>query len=273
MLFKKKTCINCQSEYDVVEPTCPVCGTRDDRFEQLKIPQHMVWLPIYKQLGLFLLGIVVLNLISFILGLALANTYEETDPTFVLIVNLVRYLSVLAMMGVLLIKSYPKFKDCFCHFLPYVVGFSCGFLLIGLNIAYSNIVSLFYTTTTNQNQSLANSLVLNYPITSLFLLSLIGPTVEELTYRVGLFTFLSRTKKWIAYLVTIIFFAIIHFNFFATGDDIINELINLPVYAMAGAALCVLYDFFGLPASLLAHYVNNFLSILPLFITAIVQKL
>ncbi len=273
MLFKPKRCEKCQSEYDVVEDTCPVCGARDENFEQIKIPKNLVWLPIYKQLGLFVMGLVFLNLISFICSLTFGQLFELTDPTYVLIVNSIRYVTISVMMCILLIHSYPKFKKSFTQWLPYVVGFASGFLLIGLNLAYSSFISAVYPTTTNQNQELANNLVLEYPLLSLFLLSIIGPTVEELTYRVGLFTFLCRVKKWVAYLVTIIIFALIHFNFQATGDDLINELIHLPVYVMAGATLCLLYDFMGLGASLTAHYVNNCISILPLFIKAIVQKL
>ena len=90
-----------------------------------------------------------------------------------------------------------------------------------------------------------------------------------MTYRVGLFSFLMRTKRWLAYMVTIIVFAFIHFDFTSiltgiqTGvwDTLINEILNLPEYMMAGAVLCVLYDTCGLSASIIAHVGNNLFSI------------
>lgn len=271
MLFKEKNCSECGSNYDVVEATCPHCHAPNRDFKALKIPSHHVWLPIYKQLIIFLLGIVALNLVSLVLSLTISRYFEEDSVTLLLILNYTRYLVVAGAICATLIGSYPKLKNSFTDWLPYLVGFFAGFLLIGLNLAYNAAVSLFYEMETNDNQSLANALVMSYPLLSILLLGFIGPSVEEFTYRVGLFSFLTRIHRSVAYVVTILIFAFIHFDFTATGNALINEFVHLPVYMISGAALCVLYDTLGLSASLTAHVVNNILSTLPVIIVGAMQ--
>ena len=273
MLFKTKKCTQCGSQYDVVEETCPACHARDENFEALKIPKNQVWLPIYKQITLFLLGFVVINIISTLCAdVIFKNVFPEDSPTLVLVVNYIRYGLVLIMMGVLLIGSYPKFKSSFVKWLPYVVGVTAGLLIVGFTITYNLVIGLFHTSVPNENQAMANALVKSYPLLAFILLSFFGPTVEELTYRVGLFTFLSRIHKAIAYAVTIVFFAFIHFNFLAKGAAIIDEWIALPVYVVSGGVLCLLYDQFGLSCSLTAHITNNIISTLPVLFGLLVNQ-
>ena len=273
MLFKNKICTHCGSSYDVVEETCPACHTRDESFEELKIPKNMVWLPIYKQVLLFLFGFVLINIISALCTeVFFKNVFEENSHTMILVVNYIRYTLVLGAMAALLINSYPKFKASFIKWLPYVVGFVAGILLIGFNISYNLIVQLFHEMSTNENQTMANELIKTYPFLAFMLLSFLGPIVEEFTYRVGLFTFLTRVHKVLAYAITIVIFAFIHFNFLAKGASMVDELISLPVYIVSGATLCVLYDRFGLSCSLTAHIVNNIISTLPILFTLLVGQ-
>lgn len=271
MLFSNKNCSKCGSNYDIVNDTCPVCGTHNEDFEIRRVPKYHVWLPIHKQLIFIGLGILVLNLISIVFELLFASNFENNEVGYAALVNGVRYSVILALIGVTLIGNYKKLSKSFTSWLPYVAGVSVGFLLLGFNIMYNSIVNLFYTTTTNDNQQIANSMVQSYPFLSFIILCFIGPIVEEFTYRVGMFSFLARVHRALAYGVTIIVFALIHFNFFATGDDMINELIHLPIYMFSGAVLCVLYDVMGLSASLSAHTMNNILSILPILLLPSVQ--
>ena len=271
MLFRNKNCPKCGSSYDVVEDTCPVCHAHNDDFEALKVPRNQVWLPIYKQVMIFLFGIIALNIISELLGLLLAPHFEEKSVTLLLIVNAIRYSTVAGLIAVTLTHSYHKLKDSFIKILPYVAGVCAAILLIGVNMAFNAIVSLFYTTSVNENQALANSLVITYPFLSILLLGFIGPAVEEFTYRVGLFSFLSRIHRAVAYAVTIVIFAFIHFDFTATGDAIAVEFIHLPLYMFSGAALCLLYDYLGLSASITCHTLNNIFSILPVIFRNLVS--
>ena len=93
-----------------------------------------------------------------------------------------------------------------------------------------------------------------------FLLSIIGPVTEELGYRAGLFSFLSRFGKPAAYLISILIFAFIHFDFgcFKEGGTAIAiEMVNLPSYLFGGIALSICYDKFGIEGSTTAHILYN----------------
>lgn len=262
MLLANKKCSKCESSYDIVEDTCPFCGAHNEEFETRKVPKQHVWLPIYKELIIFAFGIILLNIISEVMALLLRDKFTD-QVAFVTLINGVRYGVVAIAIACMLIGGYKKLANSFNKWLPYVVGISAGFLLIGFNMAYSMVLNLFIKTTTNENQTLANAMVKNYPLLSILILVFIGPAVEEFTYRVGLFSFLSRINKNLAYALTIVIFALIHFDFFATGADMVNELVHLPVYVVSGATLCVLYDLMGLSASWSAHFVNNLISVLP----------
>ena len=263
MLFSKKKCTQCGSSYDVVDETCPMCGTRDEHFRELKIPENVVWLPIIKQILLFVFGYVGLNVLSLLAELILGGLFKEVNAAYYMTMNSVRYFGILIAMVILLWNNFPRFKKSLIKWQPYLIGLAGGVALILSNIIINMIVNSFYTTSTNQNQSVANDMVTLYPVLCVFLLGIVGPVVEELTYRVGLFTFLLRTKKWIAYIVTILMFALIHFNFFAqSGAEWINELLNLPTYIAAGLIMTFLYDKFGFAASSTAHIFNNLYSVL-----------
>jgi membrane protease YdiL (CAAX protease family) len=117
----------------------------------------------------------------------------------------------------------------------------------------------------NQNQAAIVRLVKDSPIISLITFGLLGPIVEEWTYRLGLFQYLKGRSKWIAYLVTLTIFGFIHFDFNAA--NLTNELLNLPIYLVAGAWFCFLYDRFGLQVAMATHIFNNLLSIMSILIS------
>ena len=113
MLFANKKCSKCESSYDIVEDTCPFCGAHNEEFEQRRVPKHHVWLPIYKQLIIFGLGLIVLNLISEIFLFTLGRNLSTVDVNYVTLVNGVRYSVVAALIAVTLIGSFKKFKKSF----------------------------------------------------------------------------------------------------------------------------------------------------------------
>jgi membrane protease YdiL (CAAX protease family) len=117
----------------------------------------------------------------------------------------------------------------------------------------------------NQNQATIVRLVKDSPIISIITFGLLGPIVEEWTYRLGLFQYLKDRNKWIAYIVTLSIFGLIHFNF--TSTNLTNELLNLPIYLIAGAWFCFLYDQFGLQVAMTTHIFNNVLSVMSILIS------
>ena len=260
MLFGKKICTQCKSEYDVVEDTCPACKCRDENFENLGIPKNILWLPTWKQLVCFAIGLFGLNAISLIAQLFFGEYADPTSPqylNFITITNVVRYVMCAGGIACVLIHDYHKFPKFLKKWHPWVIGIGFAAALLMSATLYTYIVNLFHPTEVNENQRLINQMIDTYPITSILLLGFLGPIVEEFTYRVGLYSFFRRINKYAAYALTLVIFGLIHFNFFAKGDDMVNELLNLPSYMISGFLLTLAYEKFGITCAVTAHIGNN----------------
>lgn len=272
MLFAKKTCKHCGSEYDVEEATCPACKYADEDFEKLGIPKNIFWIDIWKQLVLFAIGLIGLNTIPIIAELFFGSYADSHPTTYIMVVNLIRYSACLIAAVAIIFKDFKKITWQLKRWWPWVIGIGFGVALLASSVIYSNIINLFYTATPNENQTIINSVIGSFPITSIFLLGILGPIVEEFTYRVGLYSFLRRINKYVAYVVTLVIFGLIHFNFFAKGDDMINELLNLPIYMISGFLLTLAYEKFGLSCSVTAHVFNNLYSVTATIILNLLQN-
>jgi hypothetical protein len=230
-----------------------------------------------KQLLLFFLGwigllgfaILFSALFGFIVPLIL--TLEETDiflnsDLFFSYVNSLTYVT-LFMIGIILIWPYLR-----TTFIPALFS---GQWWLGLPFTFAILLTSFGLVSLydalgiqledNQNQAAIVRLVKDAPIISLVTFGLLGPIVEEWTYRLGLFQYLKGRSKWLAYLVTLTIFGFIHFDFNAT--NLTNELFNLPIYLVAGAWFCFLYDRFGLQVAMATHIFNNLLSVMSILIS------
>ena len=263
MLFHKKKCTQCGSSYDVVDETCPTCHTPDEHYQELNIPKNLIWVSFVKQLILFGVGYLGLKILGLLAELCLMLFGIQNETTYAMAVNTIRYVGIFAAMIIILWNDFPKFRKTFARAFPYLIGLAGTAALIFSNIFINVIVSYFYTTSENANQTLANSMVAQYPILCIIVLGIMGPIVEEITYRLGLFTFFCRINKYAAYAITVVIFALIHFSFFNnTMEEFINELWNLPSYIVAGFLLTLWYDKFGLASSITAHIGNNLYAVI-----------
>jgi hypothetical protein len=229
-----------------------------------------------KQLLLFFLGwlgllgfaIFFSALLAFIIPLFLS--LEETEiflnsDLFFSYVNSLTYFTLL-MIGIILIWSYLR-----TTFIPALFS---GQWWLGLPFTFAILLTSFGLASIydaigvqledNQNQAAIVRLVKDSPMISIITFGLLGPIVEEWTYRLGLFQYLKGRSKWGAYLVTLTIFGFIHFDF--TASNLTNELLNLPIYLVAGAWFCFLYDRFGLQVAMATHIFNNLLSVMSILI-------
>ena len=256
LLFENKECEKCGASYDIVEPYCPKCKTRNTDVKKYKINQTITWLPFWKQIGFFAIGFLGLNILSIIVTIFLPMMVDPESVTYLMLNNTICYFVVFFVMILFLIGGYRQAFKSFKKWYAYFVGIAAGIFLIIFSISYNLITNILIESGTNANQSAANDMMKSYPLISLLLIGIVGPIVEEFTYRVGLFSFLRRINVWVAYLVTIVFFTFIHFNF--DTSNLLQEFISLPNYIVAGLVFCILYDKIGLSASITAHITNNF---------------
>ena len=218
------------------------------------------------RLILFLTGFLALDIVTLIIELILQAIIPEyfTEGsayyvTGLAMMNTIRYV-LLTMVFVILL--YPRLKILVRKFLNWkddLIGIGFGVALILITICYNLLISQFVDPGTNNNEIYAEQMILSYPALSIIVLGILGPVCEEITYRYGLFSLLDKKSKILAYILTPIVFALIHFDF--TGNMKV-ELLNLPTYILAGVGLCFAYDKFGFNAAVIAHVTNNIYAII-----------
>ena len=184
------------------------------------------------------------------------------------IVNYTIYATAFVLIILILDKTY--FEQTFIAFKDketYKNGIGYGIVLILASMLVGLITNMFIETSVNVNQNAVNNMILSNPIMSFITVVIMGPIVEEFTYRYGLFGILKAKNKVLAYIVTILLFAFIHFEFTSDPKLLFNEFLNLPSYLVSASVLCIAYDKSdNLAVPIIAHIFNNFISFVMMFI-------
>lgn len=261
MYFKKTNCNSCNSSYDEMLDYCPFCGRENDKHAEFKKRHPLTFVPWYRELALFLVGLFGFMILNFIFSLAFSLIYQDDVNRGLMLINTASYL---AFFLICMIIMKPYFKDLLLKFkIPTAymwagIGFAS---LLVFNVTFNIFVQrIFPDIGEGGNQSAVTDMVKNYPLISILIVGIIGPICEELAYRVGLFTLLRRVHPSLAYIGTAIIFAFIHFDF--ASSDLLTEFVLLNSYIFGGLCLSFVYDKKGIAASTLAHISNNMLSII-----------
>lgn len=269
-MFRRVICPNCGTKVDDAKYACPNC---DHKFEKNLKNKAITLIPFWRQIIVFVVGFLFFQLFAYgfsyaISAAALAEYGQGTYAYYSFIfsikrsalINFTSYFVIFGVLiGILVLDAHDLLKT-FRGWRPIVAGLiGLGAILV-FNMIYNSILSLTgLVIKDNANENSINSIVSQYPILSLLVFGFIGPICEEITYRVGLFSFFSRIHKILAYVLTIIIFAFIHFDF--DSSTIINELLNMPLYGFAAFVFSYLYDHYGFAGSVYAHISNNVISI------------
>ena len=270
---------------DPLAPRCPHCEALNPDSKLAGKFAHQIITPFWKQLVFFLVGLGGLEIFGLLLsvivqGVVIANhpgasTEELTkllsEPSTLFVVNAGVYIVLAVVLSLIMWRHWPKLFQNMKGWVPYVAGLVGLVVILGTEMLYNVgasaiLQSLGIKPSGNANQSSIEIMSLAIPAGSIFVFGILGPFVEEVTYRVGLFGFLCRVNKAFGYIVGMLIFAFIHFNWQAIWSPaydgaLIVELVNLPPYLFAGAVFCFLYDRFGFGASFSAHALNNLISI------------
>lgn len=265
MLFGKKTCEGCGANYDATFDKCPKCNTLDAKFLHRGVPRSIAKLYLWQQILLFLVGFAYVGLtlaqLLMVFFVKMSNPSDNLLANFIVMVG--AYLIVFALLICIIL---PRRKEFFSHFkdwTAYLYGIAFALTLL----AFSNLCGAFsqfvLKAETNVNQGLVEQYFASYPFVSFIIMGIVGPLCEEITYRAGLYSAARRLNKYVAFIVTIIVFALIHFDFdFETTADFINECKNLPSYLVAGFILCLAYEKKGPACSMVAHVLYNSIALL-----------
>lgn len=252
MLLATNKCSKCGADYDSTLEECPNCHTTNQIRTLKDFPKNVFFLHPIAQLGIFAIGFAYLGMLFTELF------FSYIFPSTALIASFTYGTMVTIILAVILLTRRKMFFNSFKSLSNYVIGIVIGAIAIATGIMLSVLISSFYKGEVNNNQETAESIITIYPILSFFLFGFLGPICEELTYRVGLYSFLRRFNKYVAYIVTTIVFAFIHFRF--NNEDIVSELVALPQYLLMAFLLTYAYEKGGHTASMSAHIMYNIAS-------------
>ncbi len=268
-----RRCPICHHIHDGSFDTCPHCGQPSTGPQFTSRFTNVIALHWIKQIFLFLIGWGGLTLVSYAVSLFFVfyannniadevqrEAYLASHQTSIML-NLITYAILFVGLLGLLWKDLITVLKSFKHLRAIIVGIAYGFAVMASVIIY-NLIIIFsgIKISDNQNESAIVAMMTSYPVISLVAFVILGPIVEEMTYRLGLFSLLHRFNRPLAYIVTMLIFGVIHMTF--NSATIINELINLPSYILAGTILTIAYEREGFAVSTYAHITNNLISFL-----------
>ena len=259
MLLNNKKCTNCETYYDPTLKKCPKCYKSNELYLDREVSNNILFLHPFAQIGLFLAGFAYAGMLiaEFIFSFLLIGLDNDIFKSTILL--LFTYLMMFSGLIVIPLTTRRQvFFEKYKRPLDYIYGVAYAFSLVFVSMVVSSILSLFHEVSDNANQSAAVIISHNYPLLAFLVIGILGPICEEFTYRVGLYSFLRRINKYLAFVVTVIVFAFIHFDFTSIGQaTFIEEMWSLPSYLISGFLLTLAYEHRGPACSMTAHLTYN----------------
>ena len=258
MLLFNKNCPQCGNRYDKTLSKCPSCQYDNDIALSRHFNKNVVFLQPGVQIGLFLLGFSYVGMLGIEILLSifipLDNLLGKT-----LLTGLTYIILFVSLLAIAILDRKFIFAKKFTRLVDYLFGFGYAgiLILVGNYLPYliSWLSKVPIEELNNTNQETAIDMIKYYPIFSFFFITILGPVCEEITYRVGLYSFLKRINTIFAFLVTVIIFAFIHFSF--KSETMKIELLTMPIYIVLGLMLTLAYEHRGPACSITAHIVYN----------------
>jgi membrane protease YdiL (CAAX protease family) len=191
---------------------------------------------------------------------------DSSDTQFknTLLFTLTYVTILIALLAVPLLSRRKLFLSKFNNGIDYIYGLAFAITLMAAGVLINALTSIWHTPADNINQQGVESIAKSYPLIGIFIMGIVGPICEELTYRVGLYSFLRRINKYLALILTMVIFAMIHFTFDA--ENIVEELWSLPSYLVSGLLLTLAYELRGPACSITAHACYNLIAIIMIMV-------
>ncbi len=243
----------------------------------------VIEIPLIKNLLLFLVGWLGLSIFATIISLIITsiidvnNASESYTITLNCIVNFGAYLLLFVTLFIIMGKELIKrvFKD-YAKIKKILKGLMFGVIVLGAQLIYNLIIqTLFPNITSNNNQSNVVAMIHSQPIMMFISVVILAPICEEVTYRLGLFGAIYKKNRILAHILAALFFGLLHSIFLssdvftASGEEMLNELLNLPSYIIPGLIFSIAYENENsLATSITAHMVNNVVSYISVMTTA-----
>lgn len=162
-----------------------------------------------------------------------------------------------------------------------LIGVSAFFAILIINVILSSISSSIYKLIFNKelensdNQTLIESMFPRFSFLLFIMTVILAPFVEEIAYRLGLCSSISRKHPIIGIFISGFIFGLIHFNFMVLIpskegnylEHLVSELLNFPNYFVSGLVFGFIYKLSGtIYSSWISHFVNNLFSFFAMYV-------
>ncbi len=285
-------CKFCGNEINDQSHECPHCGAtfsntnnNDDKPNKQKpkkeihdpLKEKFVLFPIGKHICFFLVGWIGLSIIATIVVSFITIYYTNKGidvvndglPIFGSVLSnfLAYFLTIVVLVFIVGLRSFKEIFKQFKNKSALIDGVAYGFLMLIVTAAVGMIITAIRgNSDVNANESAIRNMTSSYPFMMAIMTIVFAPICEETTYRLGLYNILRRYNRVVAYIITALVFALIHFTLPESGEDftknLVNELWNIPSYIISGVILCRAYEKHqSIATSMIAHAINNAVAI------------
>lgn len=266
-LFKYHRCPVCGKKHDILDERCPHCkALNEDRPARagsfsnqatfghireflLGITQFVVTFGIIRIISLILVQIILAKTGS----VEAAQSYIQANAGQISLgLNLASDALCLTAIAFIGWKYLPKLLNSFKD-KKFLLGIPLGLAMFIISTQLSSFAYDLTGGAINGNSEALDEMMATSWGSMILFTVILAPIIEEIIYRVGIFTFLKRIHPAVAYIGVGLIFGMIHMhNFF---DPV--EWAYFPGYAFGGIALSFVYDKFGFAGSMMAHMTNN----------------
>ena len=207
----------------------------------------------------FLLVVFLADYIDLFLYQLIGNEKTAMILTYVLIVAILVliYFKDLKKEFKRFVKNYDDFISPILKY--YLVGIGC---MIFFNLALTYILGA----STSVNESEVREMLFKAPVLSMFLIAILAPIEEELTFRKSLQPLIKN--KWIYCVISALLFGAVHLRIeFVTGTFELSHLLYIFPYGSLGFGLAMMnYETKSIFSSIFTHMVHNGLTALLLLV-------
>lgn len=265
-------CPKCKNSIDAYLEKCPYCANERNVDVLPKRFLNMTFISDYKELLFFLVGTIGMILVTFLVDTGIKNFPIPQDGLKTALSALISYIIISALFVCIISHDSTKFikqlKEQTVNPKTWI------YVLIGLAIIIAFNYGYYYSLQAcgikleiTANEKAIDEIVKKWPAIAFFFTVLFAPIIEELCYRVGLFSILRKRNRYLAYGVAVIVFAFMHFAGSLVTDpaQMAKEAINIPLYIVPSLILAIAYEYAGYSASLYIHIINNLVSFAVVF--------
>lgn len=196
----------------------------------------------------------------------LYDWYVETSEMFKYVFNIVVqdafvFIMLLAVFGRYIFRSLKLyFSGGFLGTVNSLIIIVLLYMVTQLLVTLASPLVYYFSQNQNENQETINTITRSIPAWMFLAAVIVGPVVEEIIFRWGIFRPLYRVSPVLAYVISSLLFAFAHVAHSVLSGNL-YELANMIFYFIIGCALAFAYKHTqNFSAALLLHMLNNAIS-------------